>query len=272
MIDALKKQFLDALVGMLFLQQAKNERNKVNNELQKLKNEVDDAEFELDNEKEKFKEGKKFGSWIGPFFGGLAGGYFIGGILIAIIVSIIASIFGFDMNSIQNYMMISLLIIAILAGVGVAYSEANDKSGIENAQKALATAENALAKDSPALETQISRIDVTISQIQAKCDELCAFLPQKYRTLHAIDFMFEALDNMRADTLKEVINLYESHLSDMELKQQLNRMQIASAIQTQELQIMNSMMDKLEKNQSSMSDDIADIKNMQYNEWIQNNS
>ena len=272
MIDALKKQFLDALVGMLFLQQAKNERYKVNNELQKLKNDVDDAEFELDNEKEKFKERKKFGSWIGPFFGGLVGGYFIGGILIALIASIIASIFDLDMNSMGIYVVIPIIIVAILCGGGLAYSEAHDKSGIENAKKALTTAENTLANDSPALEAQISRIDATISQIQAKCDELCAFLPQKYRTLHAIDFMFEALDNMRADTLKEVINLYESHLSDMELKQQLNRMQIASAIQTQELQIMNSMMDKLEKNQESMSDDIADIKNMQYNEWIQNNS
>lgn len=45
-------------------------------------------------------------------------------------------------------------------------------------------------------------------------DELDSFtiLPQRYRTIHAVDSIGNYLVNKRADTLKEAINLYEDQL------------------------------------------------------------
>jgi hypothetical protein len=36
------------------------------------------------------------------------------------------------------------------------------------------------------------------------------FLPEKYRTSYAVECLHEYIKNMRADTLKEAINLYET--------------------------------------------------------------
>lgn len=82
--------------------------------------------------------------------------------------------------------------------------------------------------------------------------------------------MFEAVENLRADTLKEAINLYEDNLRDMELKNQLSQMQMATQIQTEQLQIMNNYMEQINNNQAQMRDDIADIKYTQYIEWLRN--
>ncbi|MBQ5794097.1 MAG: hypothetical protein IIW17_08775, partial [Clostridia bacterium] len=41
------------------------------------------------------------------------------------------------------------------------------------------------------------------------------FLPTSYRNVMAVGFMLEAVQNLRADTLKEAINLYEQELKHM---------------------------------------------------------
>lgn len=60
-------------------------------------------------------------------------------------------------------------------------------------------------------ERMISEINVKISALQnsVKYNEVL-FLPEKYRTSQATGRMCEYVQNMRADSLKEAINLYES--------------------------------------------------------------
>ncbi len=76
-----------------------------------------------------------------------------------------------------------------------------------------------------------------IADIQAEIDETSkeancfiaenghyvAFLPQKYRlNPHAVEYMCSLVSNMRADTLKEAINLYESELREMKFRQEIS--------------------------------------------------
>ena len=120
------------------------------------------------------------------------------------------------------------------------------------------------------LNEEIKEIHTTINECRETGDKVLSFLPESYQNLHAVNFILEVVKYLRADTIKEAINLYEAHLSDMELKNQLNHMQMATQMQTEQLEIMNNYMEQINRDQAQMSDDIADIKYTQYIEWLRN--
>ncbi|MBR5420880.1 MAG: hypothetical protein IK115_07020 [Lachnospiraceae bacterium] len=45
-----------------------------------------------------------------------------------------------------------------------------------------------------------------------------AYIPPKYRDLHAIQFIASALENMRATTMQEAVNLFENELHKMRME------------------------------------------------------
>lgn len=110
------------------------------------------------------------------------------------------------------------------------------------------------------LKEEIAQIDTILSECSEIMDTCLKFIPSKYRNLHAVAFMYEAVDNRRADTLKEVINLYEAHLSDLESK---HAMQAAARMQQEQLASINELMQQMSDSQERMADDVNQMKLMQ---------
>lgn len=72
------------------------------------------------------------------------------------------------------------------------------------------------------LEAEIEKIKDGLRKFGEENEYLLAFLPVKYRWPDAINFMLQAVENLRADSLKEVINLYEQELHLLEQERILN--------------------------------------------------
>ena len=89
------------------------------------------------------------------------------------------------------------------------------------------------------------------------------FLPKPYQNAHAVAFMLDAVHNLRADTLKEAINLYEQELKHMEA------MEAAEIQRQQNIDLLNV----LEQTQTSIDNSasvLEDIRNMEYIKWLHN--
>ena len=87
------------------------------------------------------------------------------------------------------------------------------------------------------------------------------FLPKPYQNAHAVAFMLDAVHNLRADTLKEAINLYEQELKHIEA------MEAAEIQKQQNIDLLNV----LEQTQTSIDKSTAaleEIRNMEYIKWL----
>ncbi|MBR6769247.1 MAG: hypothetical protein IKM34_07165 [Clostridia bacterium] len=149
--------------------------------------------------------------------------------------------------------------------------------------------ESDLEKMTYALHTEVPRLKETINQIDAFLSEYAdafdaqvSFIPSKYRDLHAVAFMYEAVENCRADTLKEAINLYEAYLLDQENKRAMEKaiqmQQEQFAALNQRIQQQKEAMEKMSQTQEKMAYeqekmsykqekiayDVKEIKNAEY--------
>jgi hypothetical protein len=82
------------------------------------------------------------------------------------------------------------------------------------------------------MKNEIELINEEISKTYSDCDTI-TILPPKYRNLHAVDKIKEYVQNKRADSLKEAINLYEDELLKM---QQMRMLSSISQLQNQMVQ------------------------------------
>lgn len=90
---------------------------------------------------------------------------------------------------------------------------------------------------------------------------LLDFLPQKYQNTIAVGFILEAISNMRASTLSEAINLYESEMHYWEIKKIL---QDTAKMQNMYNQYLNYSLQNIEQNQQLIHRDLQDVKVMQF--------
>ena len=63
-----------------------------------------------------------------------------------------------------------------------------------------------------AAEAEIANVENLVNEFVAENLHLIEFIPMQYRHMQAVSYMFYAVANKRADTLKEAINLYEEQL------------------------------------------------------------
>ena len=61
----------------------------------------------------------------------------------------------------------------------------------------------------PALEKKLEEYELALDEAKKMLGYYTDFLPQKYKTIYIISFLIMAVQNQRAETLKEAINLYE---------------------------------------------------------------
>lgn len=61
-------------------------------------------------------------------------------------------------------------------------------------------------------------------QVQEKAAATLSLLPPKYTYLEAIDFFIDMIVNLRADSMKEAVNLYEEHLHRQRMEAAQNKL------------------------------------------------
>lgn len=79
--------------------------------------------------------------------------------------------------------------------------------------------------------------DILNKVIEDNYEALCS-VPEKYRYIHAISAMLDYLNTMRAETLKEAINLYEEEMHRMRME--MSQQQLL-AIQNEQQRTLNSI-------------------------------
>ena len=95
-----------------------------------------------------------------------------------------------------------------------------------------------------------------------------SLMPPKYIYLEAIDFFIEMVVNMRADSMKEAVNLYEEHLHRMRLeasqKQIAEQQERILQIQQENQAILNSVGDSVNDMRASLRDISVDMNTQKW--------
>ena len=110
------------------------------------------------------------------------------------------------------------------------------------------------------MESEIDRLEASMRKYILDNQHRLAFLPSDYRNAYAIGFMIKALENMRADTLKELVNLYEQELHFLEQERIMNN---SAEMQRIHNENMRYAMDTIQRNQERMRSDIQFMQVMQ---------
>ena len=101
---------------------------------------------------------------------------------------------------------------------------------------------------------ELNGITAEINEFNANHGHFLDFLPEKYRSIEAIGFMLEAVYNLRADTLKEVINLYEAELRDRNI----------ARMQHLQNERMLYAVSQINDNQERINSTLQEIKTLQF--------
>jgi len=116
------------------------------------------------------------------------------------------------LNSGQN--LAKFFVGLLFAGVGV---------GILLAIIVKRKAINKIVKITEEIKMNISELDKTRKERIDKYPEIFGFIPEKYNDKTVIAKILEYLDNMRADNLKEAINLLEQEIATEQYKNEIRQ-------------------------------------------------
>lgn len=119
-------------------------------------------------------------------------------------------------------------------------------------------------KENKELLAKANEIKDQLDNMWASCSEFYDFLPEKYQELYAVLFMLDAVKSLRADTLKEAINLWEAELKWMAEQQQKRQFE---AIRQRQNEQMLAAMSAIESNQEQINSNLSDIKVMQFMDY-----
>ena len=112
---------------------------------------------------------------------------------------------------------------------------------------------------------KIKKIEEDLAWFWELHKSLIEFLPEKYQTLDAVAFMLESVKNLRANTLTDVINLYEE-----ECRWRITQATITQQAMLQQLQSqrLNDTLREIEQNQQNLHSDLQSIQTMQLFDMI----
>lgn len=123
------------------------------------------------------------------------------------------------------------------------------------------------ADSSRTIKEKAKRISDDLTEFNAEYSCFLEFLPSKYHTSSAVAFMLEAIYNLRVETLKEAINLYEEELHRLKLEKILDDNARMQQLQTER---MLYAMDQINANQERINSNLKDIKIMQFADMVVN--
>lgn len=110
------------------------------------------------------------------------------------------------------------------------------------------------------VQKKIDEVEDEIEQLQKKLQQFVdenqhrvQFLPSSYRNPQAVGFMLKAVENLRADNLTDLINLYEQELHFLEQERILNDQAEMQRIHNQN---MGYALDAIQRNQDRINSNI----------------
>lgn len=121
------------------------------------------------------------------------------------------------------------------------------------------------------IEEEIAELNEQINQIQNNLNDYMKakqhyleFLPSSYRNVMAVGFMMEAVQNLRADTLKEAINLYEQELKHIAAME-------AAELQRTQYENMLYVLEQAKSGIEANNEVLNDIRFMQFLNMLNDN-
>ena len=145
------------------------------------------------------------------------GGVYLGTVLVLYVICyLICNVFSFSPG-----MFVLLISIFVAAAVDKKLYP-KIKSSV---QKRLAEQGKKLEEKQAKTRTECEQMGNDRQQLINSLSNNIGIIPPKYRTLMAVQFIYESLSNMRAETMKEAINLYEEQLHRWKMEASQQRME-----------------------------------------------
>lgn len=94
-------------------------------------------------------------------------------------------------------------------------------------------------------------------------EKLLSFIPQDYRNIYAVGFMTTAIKNCRAESLKEVINLYEEELYRLKMLEKADQ---SNMLRRAEAEYLDAMANEL----AGISQSVENIEFLKLIEYYNN--
>lgn len=102
--------------------------------------------------------------------------------------------------------------------------------------------------------------------VRNKAVETLSLLPPKYIYLEAIDYFIDVVTNMRADTIKEAVNLYEEHLHRQRMEAAQNKLteqqNIMLQLQQENRAILNSISQSADISNQRIASDVHTLEEL----------
>ena len=251
MNQELYNQFLNAAATLTRRDEISQNIEAKKSELEQLKARIADAEKKPQSAKGRYRGMFRWGNILTII------GFALAGLFLLVILANTYS------QSNVLSMLPSTIIFAVIGTVGIILNSGARKKRIVLKNKYIEECEQLKAN----LFSQMNEIVRTINSLEEYLNKysednahFLSFLPNPYHNLHAVGFMLQALERLRADNLTDVINLYEQELHHLEQMQVLN--------QTAEMQrIHNSnmlyAMEAVQRNQARINSNLTNIQMLQ---------
>ena len=260
MNEQLYNQFLDAASVMIGVQKFDEAINTKTDEWSDKCGELLDAQDRAKS------ANKSYGKWTGwgVFF-------MIFGFVNALLYSaaVVIAVFGAILEGTSFYLVEIIplmLVVGFLFFVGFlgmclfVAARIKRKKRVKKAKKECAVAEVEIQAQIDKIEEEIEYIKGHLREFADENEHLIQFLPSSYRNPHAIGFMLKAIENLRANTLTDVINLYEQELHFLE---QRSILQNNAEMQRIHNENMLYAMETINRNQERMNSNLQFIQAMQ---------
>ena len=147
------------------------------------------------------------------------------------------------------------LILRIIVNKYIASKNAQIAASNKNAEAVVAEAIKAAQAKNVETVAALEDLSEQMDAIsRAWADEVAPWYPMDYATPDACRFMYEALRNYRADTIKEAVNLYETHKHQMRMEAQQQEQTRQAQMATQ---LQMSLNERMEENNRLMKLNVA---------------
>lgn len=126
-------------------------------------------------------------------------------------------------------------------------------------------------KKNTELNAAITELKENAVEFLEKNSHRIEFLPVDYQTADAAGFMLQAVKNLRADSLKEAINLYAEELKHRERMAAAERQRIQNEEMMYAMQMLNMNMENMTSSQERTNRTLNDINFIQTMDFLSRN-
>ncbi len=227
---------------------------QIGEKLEEEENKIDYLEENFRDDKESGEKPSKILKTIG-YIGTFGGGGFLA-------LMLIVALTGVKANK-SDIALLTFLIPAFIASVCILFfSKILAKKAEEKFKKIRETVVQPQIDEAQVRHTELTE---ALGKYIEDNIHIIEFLPMQYRNLEAVSFMYLAISDGRADSLKEVYNLYEAQLHRWKLEEAAQQ-----AAEAQEY--MALAMEQLSERQAETNAHLRSIEFMQYMQYLNSKS